>query len=723
MTISSSPLSILLSFITLIYSLFGLIPGKAEKEVVVPTYTDLPVIQKTEYDEGVFSMGEYDIIVSPDGNDCNDGSVTAPLKTLDGAKEKAKELKGTAENITVWFREGTYSFTDTVKFDENDFSGITYRSYPNEKVFFTGANEYKNWTEDTVNGVRCFVTDAGITNETFFNSCFKGDERLQRPCYPKNGQFTVKSVDLKDAADPDGGAFKIQISFNANKNDLLNFKNIHDVDVRILHYWNDELLPIDYINLNTGKVVTEKPASMTIADGDRYYFENVFEALKNPGEWYLDRTENKLYYIPENGDTINNTVIKAAFTEELIDINGSCGINFEGIVFTETDWETVNGSHFSSTVTSGRSELVKNAKYSPNFPQAAYDIPGAVTVKNAENINFTNCRFTRTGNAGIMFAECVKHSSVKTSEFYDIGSTGVYIRGNNTADESLQSYDIKVTDCHISKYGRIYNNAIGVLLIHARDCEISHNEIHDGLYSAVSSGWVWGYAYNVTDNIKITNNLIYDIGQGWLSDMGGIYTLGVQPHSIISGNVIHDVGCYSGDGGYGGWGIYLDEGTSGMTVKNNLCYNCSSEGFHQHYGKENVITNNIFALNGDAQVILSKKEEHLSFTLDTNILLSNNSPMYYNVVSDTFKDNNNFYWDLEREEKVFSGHSIKSGDKKTVSQCKRKGFYNDAHFENPLFRDPLNFDFTIADNSPVIKAGFTPWNYNEAGVLTEFSFN
>ena len=88
---------------------------------------------------------------------------------------------------------------------------------------------------------------------------------------------------------------------------------------------------------------------------------------------------------------------------------------------------------------------------------------------------------------------------------------------------------------------------------------IAHNDISGPLQWAISVGWNWGYSANSTNNIKICDNLIYDIGNGWLSDMGAIYTLGIQPDTVISGNVIYNVGCDEGRYGYGGWGFNLAE--------------------------------------------------------------------------------------------------------------------------------------------------------------------
>ncbi len=676
---------------------------------------------QTEFDEGEFVMGEYDLVVSPDGDDSNAGTIDAPLKTFEKAKE-ILENNNSDETATVWFREGTYEIKDTVEFTSADKSNVLYRSYPDEKVVFSGAKAISDWSETVINGVNAFVTDIEINSENdYFRSLFKENKRLPRPVYPKEGLLKVADPKTDEAVVPENEAqfFTKSVVFYANSHDALDFANVKDVDVRIMHFWCDELLPLNSVNAETGRIETRKPTAMTVRVEDNYVFENVKEALSLPGEWYLDRSEEKLYYIPEEGDTVENTVLYAGVTEQLMTFNGAKNISFQGINFEKTDWDYVGkDSSFSGKVFDESHPLYKNIDYGATHPQAAFETPAAINISASKGINFTDCRFENISYTSIKFDKASENCDITSCMFNEIGANAVFIHGDFVVPATTKN--INVRDCRISSYGRIFNNAIGILLTHAIDCDLTNNEIHDGWYTGISVGWNWGYSPNSTNNINISNNLIYDIGNGWLSDMGAIYTLGIQPDTVIRGNVIYNVGCDEGRYGYGGWGVYLDEGSSGILVENNLVYDCSSETFHQHYGKDNIVRNNIFAFGGEGAFLITRHEEHNSLTLSNNILVADNSAMYaFKTEKDWFVDDGNLYWDYTSGGNVHSGSSMNFFDRSTLVIEVARGYYNNGVFADPLFKDAKNRDFTLAENSPALETGFKPFAY-DAGTITKF---
>lgn len=662
-------------------------------------FTDLEPVIKTERKADEFIMGGNDIILY-------DG------KGLEEAIEKVKKLNNA--DVTVWMHEGTYNINDTITLD--GVKNVRFCACPNEKVSITAVKEISGWKETTVNGVKAWKTDVPAGSQ--FNSLFKGDEKLTLPRYPESGYLLVKSPDrsaalFTDETSPWIGYSYGDKAFYTNKDlKLDSFYNTTDVHIKLMHFWFCENTTLTSYEKN--RIEVKMPCSMKISANDRYFLENVFESLDKPGEWYHDTVKNTVYYIPQDGDDINTTVLNAPTENLLFEISNSENITFSGITVKNTDWQyfTVD----PSVGWLGQSGML--------FPQGNLEGNGVFDITSSKSINFKNCDFLNIGNGAIRYHKVCKDSEVTGCSFREIGSNVVFIDGYNTEDVALQTSNISVVDNLIEGYGRNFPSAIGVLLTHAKDCKVLHNEIHDGFYTAISCGWVWGYAYSVSDGNDISENLIYDIGQGWLSDMGGIYTLGIQPHTTITHNKIYNVAADPNEGGYGGWGIYLDEGSSCITVYQNLVYDCGSNSFHQHYGKDNVIKNNIFALSDEGQIRVSRNEDHNMLHLINNIIVSDKAPIYANVEKNKFTDSKNLYWDYTNGKNVISSKdgTLKFNKRIHKSVMEQMGYYCNGVYADPLFRDANNYDFTLADNSPALnEINFKPWNYHSAGTLSKFN--
>ena len=93
-------------------------------------------------------------------------------------------------------------------------------------------------------------------------------------------------------------------------------------------------------------------------------------------------------------------------------------------------------------------------------------------------------------------------------------------------------------------------------------------------------------------------------------------------------------------------------------LENNLVYRTTHGGFHQHYGRDNIVRNNIFALGRDAQVVRSRDEPHRSFTFERNIVYYRTGELFSSVWSggpDRITLDHNLYWNADGSPPRFPG--------------------------------------------------------------------
>jgi parallel beta-helix repeat protein len=198
-----------------------------------------------------------------------------------------------------------------------------------------------------------------------------------------------------------------------------------------------------------------------------------------------------------------------------------------------------------------------------------------------------------TGQYSVWFDEGSVMSGISESWIHDMGMGAVRVgNGDDTGSVTTSPvHSISVMDCTIEDGGKIVPAGTGILAQEAYNTTITHNHVHHLFYTGIATGWTWGYMADSDGAQTVGFNHIHDIFQNELSDGGCIYNLGRSPGTLIVNNLCHDVNSY----GYGGWGLYTDEGSSNVTIKDNVVYNTKDAGFHQHYGTDNVIINNIIA--------------------------------------------------------------------------------------------------------------------------------
>jgi parallel beta-helix repeat protein len=367
----------------------------------------------------------------------------------------------------------------------------------------------------------------------------------------------------------------------------------------------------------------------------RYWIENVPDSLDTPGEWYQDPSTRVLVYLPWRGENVDREEAIAPVLPELVRLQGRPeagatvhNISFRGLSFRHSAWK-LSANGYADT-------------------QAAVDATSAFEATGAEEIAIENCAFTQLGGYAISFGRGSKRNRIAANRFSDIGAGGIKIgEGVAAKSASERSENNVIADNEMHDLGLVYPGAVGVWIGDSSDNTISHNHIHDLFYTAISVGWTWGYGPSQCKGNRIEYNHLHNIGKEMLSDMGAIYTLGIQPGTVIRNNLIHDVAPFS----YGGWGIYLDEGSTEILVEDNVVYNTKSAGFHQHYGRDNVVRNNIFAFGKEFQLMRTKAEPHVSFTFEHNIIYFDEGQLLgSNWSGDGFQMDRNIYWNNRRGE-------------------------------------------------------------------------
>ncbi len=456
---------------------------------------------------------------------------------------------------------------------------------------------------------------------------------------------------------------------------------LEDVEVTAWHSWSISRHRVSTFDRASGTAFLRTESQWPFfhfGPNQRYQLGNYLAAVDEPGEWFLAR-DGWLYYLPRAGEDMRRATVLAPVIDKWLVIQDAKNVTLRNLRFEYA------GEALGAAGVTGQ--------------QAAAESSAAIIVQDSSRIALEGLRISKTGAYGVWFRQGAHESRITGSVLEDLGGGGVRIGETANVPGVVHATDgISVERNLIQSGGRENPGAVGILVGHAGNNRLADNEVTDFHYTGISVGWIWGYGKSVATGNVVQGNHVHHIGQGGLSDMGGIYLLGVSPGTVVRGNVIHDVMSYD-QYGRGGWGLYADEGTSNVLFEDNLVYRTSSGAFHQHYGRDNLVRHNVFALGRDAQLERTRAEDHVSFVFQDNIVVTDGAPM----LRGTWSDNNvvmdrNIYFDMR-------GHAVDlAGQSFPVWQETGK----DRHsvVADPGFRDPSNGDFRVLPASLAKVRGF-----------------
>jgi len=574
-----------------------------------------------------------EIYVSADaGIGQGDGTEGNPYARMEEARQA---IQGLNDNMTgdiiVYFEDGEYLLDSTVAFTQAD-SGtngykVIYKAKEQANPVITSGVKVTGWKD--ANDSECqglLVAEVDIDNTRQF---YVDGELAVRAQGNISGTMTRSGE--KTTYTTYNGDHDAYTGFLCSNTDILNWRNPTDIEFVWDISWAHRISPVasitqyddshSFIEMEWSSFKTGQIAGGVQITSGPDYVENAYELLDEPGEWYFDRQEKKIYYLPKDGQDMNNATAIIPSVENLITVEGSLdekvtNINFEGFSFTYNTWLYPSEN--------GWPEQQANFAHDPaeDFNMHAYSLaPGAAIVtKMTDGITFDGCTFQNLGSAAINMLDGSVGNTVKNCVFKDISAGGILVGGvsitdahplmpgdtienhieNGTAHDERQIVkDNTITNNYFNGIGTEYKGSIAIVVGYTDGTVVTNNTIRNVAYSGISVGWGWGFwdqggryidddtpddetpaaypRFPLGDAAVSRNNVIEynDISQCMmkLHDGAGIYTLGDMPGSSIKGNVVHDNVGWPG-------GIYLDEGSGGMTVDENITYNVQLDLFH-----------------------------------------------------------------------------------------------------------------------------------------------
>lgn len=569
--------------------------------------------------------------VSPSGNDAAAGTKDAPFKTITQAQKAVRAINGSMTgDIEVILREGTYVLPSTVNFTEADGGKdghyVRYKAADGEKPLITGGMQITGWTiHDEANNI---WKAEGVDGR--FRQLYVNNRKAVRACFPNviaanekgNGGFDHDFVRLTKV-DSSGRAFDVSADY------VKNIKNIEDVEIHLMIAWSENILRLEKAQVNggTAKLIPKDPERTKLfhraypmlgtafasnpPKQQVFYLENSYDLIDAPGEWYLDEKNQTLYYKPREGESMATAHVVAPRLNTLFSVLGKDTKNkvgymsFEGLIFAHSNYTRpseegfldLQAANFNVDVLAdpsrGNWEKLNSNKYLLWRPDAAF------RVENAHHFLVQGNVFSQIAATGLDFVSGTNDDMIQGNAFFEIGAAGIMLGkfyqdstteihiAYNPSDKDEISTRDTVKNNLVTNVTNEHQGAVGIGAGYPRYVVIEHNEVSYTYYSGISIGFGWTKNQTAMTNNHVNWNEIHHIAR-LLCDSGPIYTLSNQgTGSEIQHNYIHDNGT-SKWADYWNVPIYLDEGSSGFTVKENVFKN-SPSGVGQNQAGQNTI--------------------------------------------------------------------------------------------------------------------------------------
>jgi hypothetical protein len=485
--------------------------------------------------------------VSPTGNDKNPGTKSEPFATVERARDEVRKVnKKMSGDIEVILHSGIYQISETLVFDHRDGGtgghNVVYKAAEGETPVISGGRAITGWKADADGRWKAACGE-------HFRQLYVNGKRAVRARSPETKAKSIKWFDLGIATVPGMKLFG-ENGYRTTDAAMADWRNPGDIEFCYYVGWSHTRCKVESIVRDGPHAIVRmvQPQFMLARrkEGVRVklpnYVENALELLDEPGEWYLDRSDKVLYYMPLPGEKMDEVKVVAPVLEKIVELRGLLDkpvehIQFHGITFAYATWlrpSRIGLADLQANFVMSMLNRIDRMGTITNVHNEVLKSPANIVCRTGRHIRFERCTFAHLGGAGLDLEYGSSDNVVEGCRFHDISGTAIQVGGIERDDH--HPGDERTT--------------------------VRNNQVH--LYDTPSAA----------KNNRIEANHVHHVQQK-LSDGGGIYTLGNMPGTIIRGNHIHNNGGHPG-------AIYLDEGSGLIEVTGNLVYNVAKPLKYNH---------------------------------------------------------------------------------------------------------------------------------------------
>ena len=662
------------------------------------------------------------IYVSTRGNDKWNGSEKKPVASLVRAQELARAY-GRDTSVEIVFEDGIYYLPGTVQFtgqDSKDYPAtVTLRARHEGKAVISGGQQIRlDWKQEAGN-IYVASVPAGMDIDQLYVAGLRQPMARFPNAQPGKQRNVYDTWVLDHQAQPNPEMDPLQ------PERIALWKNPEGGYVHAMHtaLWGDMHWEIKGKNEDgtlqlEGGWQNNRPSGMH----PLYRFvENIKEELDVPGEWYYDRSESKLYYMPLPEIDLDEAKVEIVRLKHLIEFNGTKenpvrGIHLQGLTF----------KHTARTFMENKEQLLRS-------DWTMYR-GGAIVFNGAEECSVENCEFDHLGGNTIFVNNYNRYLTVRGCYIHHSGANGIVFVGDpdmvrsplfRYGNQNYETMDMTpgslgdnypqdcwVDDCLITMTGRDEKQTAPVQISMSQRIRVSHCSIYDVPRAGINinEGTFGGHIIEFCD---VFNTVLETGDHGSFNSWGrdrfwtpDVVTISdqvalhpdMQYWDVLEPNVLR----YNRWRCDHGWDVDLDDGSSFYRIYCNLLLN---GGLKMREGYDRVATNNIILNN----------------SLHPHVWVRNSDDVFkHNIVFTAYQPAvmNSALGESDRWGKELDYNLFATGQ---AAMSKFAAHGADAHSvsADPLFVNPGQGDFRVRPESPAFKIGFRNFDMTDFGVKSE----